>query len=138
MLQKSFKAIQTERDMLFKKLENNKLIQDYSTDDDVSTFITTWIIYNGYTYYCSYYVGSRQLQYCVSRVLLTVYVSCNNYCYFLYSMVLNWRFTSHLHIIKNYSHSQQITILYIHCIWSKHNNIIVNDKTYKLLHIKIF
>lgn len=36
-LQKTFKAIQTERDMLLKKMENNKLIQDYSSDNDVST-----------------------------------------------------------------------------------------------------
>lgn len=33
--QKTFKAIQAERDMLLKKMENNKLI--HSSDNDVST-----------------------------------------------------------------------------------------------------
>lgn len=35
-LQKSLKTIQMERDMLLKKIENDKLIRDYSSDNDVS------------------------------------------------------------------------------------------------------
>lgn len=36
-LQKSLKAVQMERDMLSKHIENEKLIRDNSNDNDVST-----------------------------------------------------------------------------------------------------
>jgi len=35
-LQKTLKTIQMEKDMLLKKIENDKLIRDKSSDDDVS------------------------------------------------------------------------------------------------------
>lgn len=39
-LQKTLKTIQMEKDMLLKKIENDKLTQDNSSDDDVSIFKT--------------------------------------------------------------------------------------------------
>lgn len=35
-LQKTLKTIQMEKDMLLKKIENDKLIRDNSSDNDVS------------------------------------------------------------------------------------------------------
>lgn len=43
-LQKTLKTIQMEKDMLLKKIENDKLIRDKSSDDDVS-IIPDYIIF---------------------------------------------------------------------------------------------
>lgn len=37
-LQKTLKAVLLERDMLLKRIENDKLIRNNSSDNDVSTF----------------------------------------------------------------------------------------------------
>jgi len=49
-LQKTLKTIQMEKDMLLKKIENDKLIRDNSSDNDVSICKTIYLktLINGF------------------------------------------------------------------------------------------
>jgi len=42
-LQKNLKTVQMEKDMLLKKLENDKLIRSHSSDNDVSICKTIYL-----------------------------------------------------------------------------------------------
>jgi len=42
-LQKTLKTVQMEKDMLLKKIENDKLIRDHSSDNDVSICNTIYL-----------------------------------------------------------------------------------------------